>query len=141
MSATPHAAHGGGAAERRRALVVAVVIASALATSPKMDFWSARRSTVVAPAPVMLATTAAAPAARASQRAPDPAPETVLREQVRPSSRGGSARWRQMPRRLPCARVVPPTGVLTGASPDRVPIYCHIGAVAAPQTAKLCRDC
>ncbi len=25
-------------------------------------------------------------------------------------------------------------------SPDRVPIYRHIGAVAAPQTASLCRD-
>jgi len=77
-SATPHAAHAGAAAGRRRALVVAVVIASALATSPKMDFWSARRSTVVAPAPVVLATTAAAPAARARQRPPGPAPEAAL---------------------------------------------------------------
>ena len=37
-------------------------MASALATRPKMAFWSAGRILVVAPAPVMLATTAAAPA-------------------------------------------------------------------------------
>ena len=45
------------------ALLDAVVMASALATRPKMFFWSAGRSLAVAPAPVVLTTTAAAPAA------------------------------------------------------------------------------
>ena len=47
---------------QRGALLDEVVMASALATRPKMDLWSAGRSLVVPPAPVMLATTAAAPA-------------------------------------------------------------------------------
>ena len=50
--------------QERGALLEEVVIASALATRPKMAFWSAGRSLVVAPAPVVLATTAAAPANR-----------------------------------------------------------------------------
>ena len=48
--------------QEQSALLDEVVMASTFATRPKMAFWSAGRSLVVAPAPVVLATTAAAPA-------------------------------------------------------------------------------